>query len=437
MGGLAMSEYVDFSKRINATKRRIETGSFNKNTKIFTKTTITPYNRKIIYRFQEFMQGEGLSDARIDTNLDKVRIIAEFLSPKKLDKVSRHDIELLTGSWEKAINAKTGKPWTAQTKATYRAVLKKFYRWLLGERGQSPEQTYWIKTTVRQVERETYNPNECFSEEDIMKLIEAAPDMMQKTFVACGYDSAARPEELCTLEVGDCVIDGSSTKFRVRKGKMGQRMISLVLFPQYLTKWLNVHPDRHKPHAPLWFIRSNNKGKKNKKQKNIPLIPISHRGAYNMFRLLCEKAKLKGRKWNLYNLRHSYATNGAKKGVPIEIMSKHLGHTNIKQTMKYYHLSEQDVARALRKAHGEIVEEEEKKESKLTPHKCGRCGTVNDAMMMFCGVCTAPLTLEVAAKVQDQQQKAIEAAVAAQFKALSKAEKIAKLKSAIKEKKGA
>lgn len=54
--------------------------------------------------------------------------------------------------------------------------------------------------------------------------------------------------------------------------------------------------------------------------------------------LACERAGL--RKVTLHVLRHSYASHLAMKGVPIAVIQQLLGHTDIKVTMRYAHLSQ-------------------------------------------------------------------------------------------------
>lgn len=410
LGGMTVAQYTDFARKIRSTLNRIE------------NSKISPHNKAIIARFLKHMEAEGLSLSRIDRNLDLAKIYAESLEPKKLDEVTREDIEGLVGSWNKAKNARTGTPWTASTRSTYRTILKKFYRWLLGKNGQSPEQTAWIKSSIPTVESEVINPSDMFSESDVRKLIDASDNIRDKAFIGGLYDSACRPEEYITLRVGDVQVDEQITRLRIRKGKMGQRYVSLVLFPGLMTAWLNVHPQRNDKDAPLWIMESTNKLGQ----------PFTYQGARLLFKALCLKAffgsewkktkgknerlhlikkHLRGQRWTLYNLRHSRATELVKLGVSISALQRHMGHSRINRTQRYTHLSDKDVSRELMRAQGMETEEPVKRVSELRPRVCAKCKETNDATSDFCKRCGGALTLEVAQRMQDAQLAFIESAI--------------------------
>ena len=59
----------------------------------------------------------------------------------------------------------------------------------------------------------------------------------------------------------------------------------------------------------------------------------------------CARAGL--RKVTCHVLRHSYASHLAMKGVPVVVIQKLLGHTDIKVTMRYAHLSEDSINQAV------------------------------------------------------------------------------------------
>lgn len=86
----------------------------------------------------------------------------------------------------------------------------------------------------------------------------------------------------------------------------------------------------------------------------------------------CKRAGL--RKVTCHILRHSYASHLALKGVPIIVIQKLLGHSDIKVTMRYAHLSKSSVNEAvevIQKPYSPSLKaspEEEEKESS-TPHE--------------------------------------------------------------------
>lgn len=68
----------------------------------------------------------------------------------------------------------------------------------------------------------------------------------------------------------------------------------------------------------------------------------------------CQRANL--RKVTPHVLRHSYASNLAMKGVPIAVIQQLLGHTDIKVTMRYAHLSQTSINDAVEHMQEPLVE---------------------------------------------------------------------------------
>ena len=60
-----------------------------------------------------------------------------------------------------------------------------------------------------------------------------------------------------------------------------------------------------------------------------------------------EKSEISDFRW--HDLRHTYATDEIKKGMPIYTLSKMMGHSNVVVTEKYAHLYTEDLHEAKRK----------------------------------------------------------------------------------------
>lgn len=48
----------------------------------------------------------------------------------------------------------------------------------------------------------------------------------------------------------------------------------------------------------------------------------------------------------IHDLRHTYASNAVANGMPILMVGKLLGHTNMQTTMRYAHLADDPIMRA-------------------------------------------------------------------------------------------
>jgi site-specific recombinase XerD len=59
--------------------------------------------------------------------------------------------------------------------------------------------------------------------------------------------------------------------------------------------------------------------------------------------------------WHYHRFRHTAATEWLRAGVPLEHVSKLLGHANLTQTLVYAELVREDVARDVRRAEADFV----------------------------------------------------------------------------------
>ena len=56
----------------------------------------------------------------------------------------------------------------------------------------------------------------------------------------------------------------------------------------------------------------------------------------------------------LHDLRHNYASHAVMNGVPVPVVSRLLGHSSVRMTLRYVHLGERDV-RAAAERIGEAI----------------------------------------------------------------------------------
>jgi hypothetical protein len=156
------------------------------------------------------------------------------------------------------------------------------------------------------------------------------------------------------------------------RGKTGSRRVRIVCSAPYLAEWMNVHPSKDDADSPLWINRDSRKVISYARVRAILLRAKNRAGI--------DKAV------NPHNFRHSRATHLANHLTEAQ-MKEFFGWTQgSNMASVYVHLSGRDVDKALLKAYGVSVAEEEK-ESRLRPRKCSRCGKVNPVTNKFCGLC--------------------------------------------------
>jgi integrase len=149
-------------------------------------------------------------------------ITALLLMRKQLGKPFRHaskdDIRNILKWMEQ-------KGYKASTNEKFRQVLKLYYKIVYGNNEYYPEQIKWfsVKLGMEKGGKETsMDMAEYLEENEVQKLIDSAPTLQKKTFLACMYESGARPEEYLRLTSSDLRLDSDGAVFMLR-GKTGER----------------------------------------------------------------------------------------------------------------------------------------------------------------------------------------------------------------------
>lgn len=219
---------------------------------------------------------------------------------------------------------------------------------------------------------------EFLEEGEVQKLIDSAPTLQKKTFLACMYESGSRPEEFLRLTSLDLRIDTNGALLMLR-GKTGERRVRIIAFAKMLQQWLEVHPLRNQNFYPLWISEATN-------FKNVPL---GLRGAQKIIEEALPKSGLVNKHAGLYILRHSRATHLAKHLTEAQ-MSTFFGWVQGTQVVRrYIHLSGKDLDSTLvaLSKEGSLKFEEYGFKS----IKCIRCSEDIAPGCNFCSKCSLPV----------------------------------------------
>lgn len=239
-------------------------------------------------------------------------------------------------------------------------------------------------------------PDSLLTDTDISKMIKAAPNLRDKAFLACLWDSGARKGELTSTTIADAKFDKYGCMLWLRKGKTGARPARLVFASSYLSDWLDAHPTKENKNSPIFCSLQE------------PYNLISDNGIYEQLKRLAKKAGVTKRV-NCHNWRHTRATDLAKK-ITEQQMKAVLGWSaGSVQTQTYVHLSAQDVNDAMLEASGIEVDEEEQEPSLLSTDRCPRCGELNNIDRDLCHKCGLPLSEKKRLEIEDAERKAKEA----------------------------
>jgi len=350
---------------------------------------ITKKNREWILKFEKVCNLENLSLPR------RIRIIGGLIAfakslNKDFDKASKGDLK------DAVLRIENNKNWSHSTKHTYKAIIRKFYKWLVyGDeyklRPGYPELIGWFRLDGRASKQPKVMAADIITEREIERIIQAAEHPRDKAFISMLYELGARISEIGMLRIRDITRDKHSFIVDL-SGKTGHRTPRIVISDPHLSTWLNTHPRKDNPSAPLWVML----GDRNKNER-------MNYGAFRALVLrLTKKAKIQKRIYP-HLFRHTRVTHLLSNKQINESQAKvYFGWSpSSKMLSEYSHLVSQDVNRVMLEIHG-ISPTEKKQEDKIKP--CPRCKKINPSDHLFCMECGGVLEVSTAMDLDDKRK---------------------------------
>ena len=155
------------------------------------------------------------------------------------------------------------------------------------------------------------------SQDEVARLIEAAPSLKCKAALSVAYGAGLRVSEVAHLKVPD--IDSGRMTLRVERGK-GQRERYVMLSPQLLAllrEWW------HAARPPVWLFPGQN-----------PINPVTERQINRAMQAAAQAAGI-SKRVSPHTLRHSFATHLLEQGADIRVIQVLLGHAKLETTALY------------------------------------------------------------------------------------------------------
>jgi len=284
---------------------------------------LTDEQREALEAFVDIKEAQGVGVKTLGTYMDPLRRLGRFLK-KPYEEATRMDIARFI--------AKMRKEYAPTTVAKIIKSVKHFYKELLGAGREDPECTAWLKRG--RSEREL-DPKDLVTRDELEAMINAAENPMHKALIAVLYESACEAKGVLALKVGDVQENGEYVRLTLRGKRRGQnsiRVIPIVEFASYLRTWLEIHPERDNPDAPLWYT--------------IRREAMSYDGFRTTVRLLAKRAGIKKRMYP-HLFRHSRLTELAKH-LRESVLRKFAGWTaDSRMVGRYVHLAAEDVEEAI------------------------------------------------------------------------------------------
>ena len=158
---------------------------------------------------------------------------------------------------------------------------------------------------------------------EVNALLRAAPNPRARLLMMIEWRAGLRVSEALALEVGDLSLDVEPPTIRVRQGKGRKAHI------------VPVHPELHS--ALTSALQFGNIGQEDK------IVRASRSTADRWIRQAQARAQkdraiAAGRRISNHTLRHSYARHLLMNGIPINYLSRWLGHSSIQTTLIYLEL---------------------------------------------------------------------------------------------------
>jgi integrase len=333
---------------------------------------IAERNKELIWKFCDHCRLQGLSALRVVFYLNRFWNIAR-LAPKNFDEMTKEDVQRLVMGLRE-LRKRNGEPVSERTTADHLVAIKTFWKWLKGTENEFPPEVKWIKASCHASSFKL--SDDLPSADDVQKLIDAATNARDKALISVLYDSGCRIGELLTLRAKNVGFDDYGAVLHVN-GKTGPRRVRIIHSVLRLQTWLDVHPLRSSPEAPVFCSLSNkNRG------AQLNYEPVSR-----MLKKLRQRAGVT-RRVNPHIFRHARATLFAQHLTDAQL-KQHFGwRADSRMASVYVHLSGRDLDPALAKLAG--LEHEGPSNGVRKVKVCEKCKTVNSPEASRCVQCLRP-----------------------------------------------
>ena len=170
-----------------------------------------------------------------------------------------------------------------------------------------------------------------WSAEEVARLIDAAPIPFYRTILMTLYGTGVRRAECAALKLTD--IDSARMVLHVQEGK-GRKDRDIVLSPHLLDE-LRSHYRRLARKPSVWLFPGG--------RWHTADSPISDKVVWHACHESAQRAGI-SKPLHPHTLRHCFATHLLESGADLRTIQLLLGHTDLRETMIYIHLSRRHLA---------------------------------------------------------------------------------------------
>jgi site-specific recombinase XerD len=161
------------------------------------------------------------------------------------------------------------------------------------------------------------------SPEEVLRVFEAIRSVKYKAIIAAAYAAGLRISEVCVLRIAD--IDSQRMRIHVRSGK--GKKDRYVMLGDSLLSLLRQYYQKVRPQGEYLFPGQ-------KPQRHITPTAVNQ-----VLRKVVRQTGL-AKKVTMHTLRHCFATHLMEAGTDIRILQVLLGHSSIRTTLRYTHITD-------------------------------------------------------------------------------------------------
>ncbi|MEM4970032.1 MAG: tyrosine-type recombinase/integrase [Sulfolobales archaeon] len=261
---------------------------------------------------QEFLlqlRASGASEKTVRSYRAAIKDFISIVGNKKVSELSERDIqrwrlERIKRGFNKSIRGKGSET----TLYYYSLFIRSFIRWL------------GLKINVGGFKKGSRRLIETLKPQEIFKLLNAARDATDLLIISLLVETGLRASELLSLRWRD--IDLEAREIYVRGAKYGEER---VVFIGDLSKRVL---EAVKPSI---------------SSEDERVIPITYTALYKRLKTLAMRAGIDPKRVRPHILRHTFATESLKRGLPLPVLQRILGHKDIKTTQIYLHMVKEDI----------------------------------------------------------------------------------------------
>jgi integrase len=344
---------------------------------------LDPINRVHLTNYIRYLKLKNLSENTIKVKLWRVYGFLIFTKFKDLMAVEPADIEDYILYRKQKVS-----PFTLQSDML---EIKVFMKWF------HPEKVDQLIKFKLQKPKRKLPVDQLITREDIQKMVASCDTQRDRALIMLLWDSGARINEILSRSIGHIAFDRYGAVIIV-DGKTGERRMRLTSCVPDLQAWVNIHPMKNNPNAPL-FITYNRYGS-GKKELNVHTVQ-------NRLKVIAAQAGIQKRV-HPHGIRHARLTDLSKQGFSeMELRIIAGWESSSLMPAVYVHLSGADVENKVLAKAGIITEESKAGSSTLDARQCPRCGGLYAYDMKYCPKCSLILDSKTAMEILQAEEQAV------------------------------